>query len=85
MQGSPHDLKVKSDYTSLCDIQQVISVRSKPLCVAIHENGDIYVGSGDHICVFDQGQGGHLKNTIGKYGSDDHQMVSLRVTIAYPS
>ena len=71
VQGSPYDLRVKSDYTSLCDVQQVINVKY-PLCVAIHENGDIYVGSNDHhIYVFDQG--GHLKNTIGSYGSGDGQ------------
>ena len=72
VQGSPYDLEVKSDYTLLCDVQQVINVKGKPLCVAIHENGDIYVGSGDHhIYVFDQG--GHLKNTIGSKGSGDGQ------------
>ena len=66
VQGSPYDLEVKYDYISLCDVQQVINVKY-PLCVAIHENGDIYVGSNDgHIYVFDQG--GHLKNTIGSMG-----------------
>ena len=71
VQGSPYDLEVKKDYTSLCDVQQVINVKD-PSCVAIHENGDIYVGSYDHhIYVFDQG--GHLKNTIGSYGSGDGQ------------
>ena len=55
---------MKSDYTSLCDVQHVINVKGKPLCVGIRENGDIYVGSNDHhIYVFDQG--GYLKNTIG--------------------
>ena len=73
IQGSPYDLEVKSDYTSLCDVQQVINVED-PSCVAIHENGDIYVGSYDHhIYVFDQG--GHLKNTIGSYGSGDGQFI----------
>ena len=72
VQGSPYDVKVKSDYTSLHDVQQVINVKGQPLCVAIHENGDIYVGSGDHhIYVFDQG--GHLKSTFGSYGSGDGQ------------
>ena len=72
VQGSPYDLEVKSDYTSLCDVQQVINVED-PLCVAIHENGDIYVGSDDdHIYVFDQG--GHLKNTIGSKGRGDGQL-----------
>ena len=71
VQGSPYDIEVKNDYTSLCDVQQVINVKD-PLCVAIHENGDIYVGSNDfHIYVFDQGV--HLKNTIGSYGSGNGQ------------
>ena len=71
VQGSPYHLEVKSDYTSLCDVQQVINVKD-PSCVAIHENGDIYVGSIDHhIYVFDQG--GHLKNIIGSKGSGDGQ------------
>ena len=76
VQGSPYGLEVKSDYTSLCDVQQVINVKSNPLCVAIHENGDIYVGGNDHhIYVFDLG--GHLKNTIGSYGSGDGQFNGL--------
>ena len=71
VQGSPYHLEVKSNYTSLCDFQQVINVKY-PSCVAIHENGDIYVGSAVHrIYVFDQG--GHLKNIIGSYGSGDGQ------------
>ena len=71
VQGSPYDLEVKSDYTSSCDVQQVINLKD-PLCVAIHENGDIYVGSNDHhIYVFDQR--GHLKNSIGSKGSGDGQ------------
>ena len=72
VQGSPYDLEVKSDYTSLCDVwpEQVIKAKY-PLCVAIHENGDIYMGSDHHIYVFDQG--GHLKNTFGSYGSGDGQ------------
>ena len=69
VQGSPYDLEVKSDYTSICAVQQEINV-PHPSCVAIHENGDIYVGSGDHhIYVFDQG--GLLKNTIGGMGGGD--------------
>ena len=81
VQGSPYDLKVKNDYASLCDVQQVINVKGIPLCVAIHENGDIYVGSNDHhIYVFDQG--GHLKNTIGSKGSGDGQFnVSISISI----
>ena len=67
LQNSPCDLKVKGDYTTLCDVQQVISVNGKPLCVAVHEIGDIYVGSNnDRIYVYDHS--GHLKNTIGSKG-----------------
>ena len=43
VQGSPYDLEVRSDYNSLWDVQQVINAKGKPLCVAIHENGDIYM------------------------------------------
>ena len=71
VQGSLYDLEVEIDYTSLCDANQVINVKY-PSCVAIHENGDIYVGSADHhIYVFDQS--GHLKNTIGSKGTGDGQ------------
>ena len=42
-------------------------------CVAIHDNGDIYVGSNaDCIYVFDQT--GQLKNTIASHGSGDGQL-----------
>ena len=76
VQGSPFDLEVKSDYTSLSDVHHVINVKY-PSCVAIHNNGDIYVGSyDDHIYVFDQG--GHLKNTIGSFGSGDGQFSGPR-------
>ena len=68
VQNSPYDLILKGDYTSVYSSQDVISVSGKPLCVAVHENGDIYVGSNDkHIYVFDQA-GGHLKNTIDGRG-----------------
>ena len=71
VQGSPYDLEVKSDYPSLCDVQQAINLKD-PSCVAIHENGDIYVGSYDHhMYVFDLS--GHLKNTFGRYGSGNGQ------------
>ena len=64
------DLKVERDYYStVCDPNEVINV-VKPFCVAVHKNGDIYVGSyDDHIYVFDQG--GNIKNTIGRNGCDD--------------
>ena len=80
VQNSPDDLDVwpkgpKRDYHILCNAQQVIQC-NKPRCVAIHDNGDIYVGSEDHhIYVFDQT--GQLKNTIGSRGSGDGQFSSL--------
>ena len=42
VQNSPHDLDVRSKCDYLA--QQVIDC-SSPWCVAIHDNGDIYVGS----------------------------------------
>ena len=72
VQNSPHDLDVrpKHDYLTLStkNAQKLIECND-PLCVAIHGNGDIYVGSEDNcICVFDQT--GQLKNTIGSGGND---------------
>ena len=69
---SPCDLVVRCAYTTLFSAQQVINVDAKPLCVAIHQGGDIYVGSlDDRIYVFDQS--GSLKNTIGGSGKGSGQ------------
>ena len=76
VQNSPNDLDVrpKHDYHTLCNAQQGIQCKA-PYCVAIHDNGDIYVGSDYHsIYVFDQT--GQLKNTIGSRGSGDGQFNS---------
>ena len=52
--NSPYNVKVKGDYTTLCDSQEDISI-NEPYGIAIHESGDIYVVSGDDcIYVFDQ-------------------------------
>ena len=61
VQNSPNDLDVrpKRDYRILCDAQQVIQC-NWPFCVAIHDNGDIYVGSDDG-CIYVFGQIGQLK------------------------
>ena len=50
----------------------MICVCSRPSCVAIHDNGDIYVGSRDD-CIYVFDQTGQLKNTIGSYGRGDGQ------------
>ena len=73
VQNSPHDLDVrpKRDYHTLCNAQQVIQC-NRPSCVAIHDNGDIYVGSHDD-CIYVFDQTGQLKNTIGSRGSGDGQ------------
>ena len=76
VQNSPNDLDVrpKCDYRILCKAQQVIQC-NRPWCVAIHDNGDIYVGSGDG-CIYVFDQTGQLKNTIGSSGSGDGQFSS---------
>ena len=76
VQNSPNDLDVrpKRDYHTLCNAQQVIQC-NMPLCVAIHDNGDIYVGSDFH-CIYVFDQTGQLKNTIGSSGSGDGQFSS---------
>ena len=81
VQNSPHDLDVRSkhDYLSLCTCktQQVIKCHH-PTCVAIHDNGDIYVGSWDG-CIYVFDQRGHPKNTIGSRGSGSD------ILMVYPS
>ena len=87
VQNSPHDLDVsKYDYLTLCNAQQVIRC-SRPLCVAIHDNGDIYVGSSDG-CIYVFDQTGQLKNTIGSGGSGDGQFrypcgISIKGDVLY--
>ena len=76
VQNSPSDLDVrpKRDYHTLCDAQQVIQC-NRPACVAIHDNGDIYVGSRDN-CIYVFDQAGQLKNTIGSRGNGDGQFCN---------
>ena len=88
VQKSPNDLDVrpKRDYLILCNAQQVIQCY-RPKCVAIHDNGDIYVASNDDcIYVFDQTV--QLKNTIGSSGSGDGQFsnpsgISIKGDVLY--
>ena len=72
-QKCSHDLDVrfKHGYLGVNNAQQVIKC-SRPLCVAIHDNGDIYVGSSDD-CIYVLDQTGQLKNTIGSGGRGDGQ------------
>ena len=71
VQNSPHDLDVKQCvYLHLHNADQMIGCRD-PLCVTIHDSGDIYVGSSDNsIYVFNQA--GQRKDTvIGRAGTGD--------------
>ena len=76
VQNSPNDLDVrpKRDYHTLGNTQQVIKC-NRPSCIAIHDNGDIYVGSNDG-CIYVFDQTGQRKNTIGSSGSGDGQFSS---------
>ena len=76
VQNSPNDLDVRSkrDYHTLYNAQQVIHCNG-PTCVAVHDNGDIYVGSFAH-CIYVFDETGQLKNTIGSNGRDDGQFSS---------
>ena len=88
VQNSPNDLNVrpKRDYHTLCNAQQVIQC-NRPMCVAIHDNGDIYVGSNDS-CIYVFDRVGQLKNTIGSSGSGDGQFscpssISIKGDVLY--
>ena len=87
VQGSPHDLDVRPSYSTLCNLQQVISCSGGPDGIAIHDSGDIYVACWDDcIRVFDQG--GHEKRTIGRSGSGDGQLsgpfgISIKGDVMY--
>ena len=77
VQNSPHDLNVLHtyDYKTLGHVQQVIKCRSGPYCVAIHDNGDLYVGASEY-CIYVFDTTGHLKKIIGSSGQGDHQFRS---------
>ena len=88
VQNSPNDLNVrpKCDYHILCKAQQMIQC-NWPRCVAIHDNGDIYVGSNDG-CIYVFDQTGQLKNTIDSSGSGDGQFsypsgISIKGDVLY--
>ena len=65
--------QLEEDITSnaLGNTQLAISV-DQPYCVAIDDNGDIFVGSNDD-CIYVFGQDGHLKSTIGHSGNGNGQ------------
>ena len=65
VQNSPHDLDVVSnrDYRTLHQVRPLIYCKSHPLCVAIHGNGNIYVGCEDG-CIYVFNQEGKVVNTM---------------------
>eukprot|EP00731_Ephydatia_muelleri_P008240 Em0004g578a len=88
VQNSPSDFDVrpKRDYHTLCNAQQVIQC-NRPRCVAIRDNGDIYVGS-DNGCIYVFYQTGQLKNTMDSRGSGDGQFsypsgISIKGDVLY--
>ena len=86
LHGSPYELDVKDGYTTLFNPEQVINVGGNPVCVAVHMDGDLYVGcSDDHIYIFDQI--GHLKNTIGGKGDGHGQFdgpgIAIKENVMY--
>ena len=88
VQNSPNDFDVrpKREYRTLCNAQLVIRCH-RPRCVAIHDDGDIYVGSEDH-CIYVFNHTGQLKNTIGSRGSGDGQFffpsdISIKGDVLY--
>ena len=61
------EMRSRSDYCTWAKPQQVIKCNGGPFCIAIHENGDIYVAcEDDFIYVFDQTN--DLKDVIGNSG-----------------
>ena len=66
---------MKSDYTSLCDVQQVISVQGKPLGYVLPsmrlEISMWVIMITTYMCLTKVVS--HLKNTIGRYGNGDGQ------------
>ena len=88
VQNSPNDLDVRPKrlYRTLCSAKQVIKCKWA-YCVAIHDNGGIYVGSNNN-CIYVFDQAGQLKNTIGSSGSGDGQFsypsgVSIKGDVLY--
>ena len=88
VQGSPHDLDVRPNYSTLCNPQQVISCSGGPEGIAIHDSGDIYVACWGDNCIRVFDQGGHEKRTIGSGGSGDGQFsypygISIKGDVMY--
>ena len=79
VQNSPLDLDVrpKCDYRTLYKPQEVIYCSSHPLCIDIHDNGDIYVGCSDN-CIYVFDQTGKPRSAIGSGGKNDGQFNDPR-------
>ena len=70
IRNSPYDLKVrasKPDYCTISNIQQLNTNITSPLCMAIHNSGDIFIGS-ESNCIYVFNQAGFQKAVIGSAG-----------------
>ena len=68
MQNSPLDLDVKPVRGYRTIFNQVITCSAQPLCVAIHDDGTMYVGS-EAKCIYIFEQSGKLGRTISSAGN----------------
>ena len=80
VKNSPFDVDVQRphtpDYSTLHAPRELANVKA-PWCLAVHKNGDIFVGSKTNsIHVFDRN--GRLKHTIGSSGHGDGQFNAPR-------
>ena len=81
VQNSPHDLDVRSkcDYLTLCNAQAIECRLRHPSCVAVHDNGDLYIVKFCSMCD----QTGQLKKIVGR--GTERVMVSSQVQGVYTS
>ena len=79
VQNSPHDLEVmsKRDYHTLHQVRPLMYCKSNPRCVAIHGNGNIYVGCEDG-CIYVFNQEGKVVNTIDDVMNTSGSMVKAK-------
>ena len=70
IRNSPYDLKVrasKPDYRTISGPKQLNTNITSPLCMAIHNSGDIFIGS-ESNCIYVFKQAGVQKAVIGSAG-----------------
>ena len=71
----PYDLEVrdaKPNYSTINGPHQLNTSITSPLCIAIHENGDLFIGS-EANCIYVLDQNGVQKSVIGSKGNGPGQ------------